>query len=164
MNKEPKYPLSSTRIAFIDDFEFVFKRLWDEIAERISISQPQSYDMKIFFDQKDLFYHKLFANDTENLNKFEEIYKSFQVWWESIAGQMSIERSISENLQEVYNTLAEFLPSSGVEPQKSLKISLVYDECLLANSEVSSYFAVLPIRDFILNNKMLIPKLQNCFY
>ncbi|MEK5208201.1 hypothetical protein [Psychrobacillus sp. FSL H8-0510] len=162
--KECKYPFFPSKIAFNEEFELNYKDLWDEIAERISISKPQSNDMRIFYEEKDLFYQRLFVIDLENLKKYAEIYKSFQVWWESIAGQLSVERSIDNNIQEIYNQLAISLMKSEIEPQKTLNISLVYEECLLAKTEVSSYFAVLAIRDFILDYKKLVPKLQGCFY
>jgi len=60
--------------------------------------------------------------------------------------------------------LAISLMKSEIEPQKTLNISLVYEECLLAKTGVSSYFAVLAIRDFIVDYKKLVPKLQSYFY
>ncbi|WP_313893838.1 hypothetical protein [Psychrobacillus sp.] len=161
-NEEYKYPFFPLKIAFNKDFELKYKDLWGEIAERIS--KPHSNDMKIFHEEKDLFYQRLFVINSDSLKKYAEIYKSFQVWWDSFAGRFSVERSIDETGQKLYVELAKSLTQSEIKPQRSLNISLIYDECLLANAEVSSYFAVLPIRNFFVKYKELVPKLQDCFY
>ncbi len=50
----------------------------------------------------------------------------------------------------------------GTKPQRSLDISLIYDECLLVDIDVSAYFAVLPIKDFFVKYNELVLKLQEC--
>jgi len=54
------------------------------------------------------------------------------------------------------------LIQKGVKPQRLLNISLIYDECLLANSQITSYFSVIPIRDFFAKYKELVSKLEAC--
>ena len=60
--------------------------------------------------------------------------------------------------------LTKFIIEKGIKPQKELSISLIYDECLLVDFEPSSYFAVFSIRDYVVNYKELIPKLQLSIY
>lgn len=162
--KECKYPFFPSKITYNDDFELKYKELWDEVAEIISKSKPQSNDMKIFYEEMDLFYQRLFVINSENFKKYTEIYESYLVWWESTAGQFCLEKSIDERGQKLYVELAKSLKQNGIESQRTLNICLVYDECLLANAEVSSYFAVLPINNFFSDYRNLVPKLIGCFY
>lgn len=43
-----------------------------------------------------------------------------------------------------------------MNPKKELSICLVYDECLLVDIEVTSYFAVIPIKNFYVNDKDVV--------
>lgn len=81
------------------------------------------------------------------------IFQSFEVWWDSFAGCISIERSIDEKGQELYVELVDALIQKRIRPQKEFNISLIYDECLFANLTASSYFAVLSLGDFYVNYK-----------
>jgi len=157
-----RFPYLSTRIAFKEDFELKYEELWNEISQRIS--DDNKNDVRTFYEEKDLFYQRLFVIDADSFKYFNEIYKTFKVWWNSFAGRFSIERSIDEMGQKLYWDLANSLVQRGIEPKKELNISLIYDECLLANAQVSSYFAVLSIRDFFVKYKELASKLKVCIY
>jgi hypothetical protein len=157
-----RFPYFSTRIVFKEDFELKYKELWNEISQRIS--DDNKNDVRTFHEEKDLFYQRLFVINDDSFKNFNEIYKTFKVWWNSIAGRFSIERSIDEMGQKLYWDLANSLVQSGIEPKKELNISLIYDECIIANAQISSYFAVLPIREFIVKYKELVPKLKVCIY
>lgn len=41
--------------------------------------------------------------------------KSYKVWWESFAGYFSIEKSIGEHVQLIYNNLANLLIVKGIK-------------------------------------------------
>jgi hypothetical protein len=157
-----RFPYLSKRIAFNDDFELKYMELWNEISQRIS--DDNKNDIRTFYEEKDLFYQRLFVVNVDNLKNFNEIYKTFKVWWDSFAGRFSIERSIDEMGQKLYWDLANLLVQKGIEPQKELNISLIYDECLLANNQVSSYFAVLPTRAFFVKYKELVSNMEICIY
>jgi hypothetical protein len=157
-----RFPYLSTRIAFKEDFELKYEELWNEISQRIS--DDNKNDVRTFYEEKDLFYQRLFVIDDYSFKNFNEIYKTFKVWWNSFAGRFSIERSIDEMGQKLYWDLANSLVQREIEPKKEFNISLIYDDCLLANAQISSYFAVLPIRDFIVKYKELVPKLKVCIY
>ncbi|TCJ02541.1 hypothetical protein [Cytobacillus praedii] len=161
--KDFKFPYLSIRMPFKEDFELRYIELWNDVSQKIS-GDNGSRDLKIFYKEKELFYQHLFEDNRDSQTKFNEVYKSFQVWWDSFAGRFSVERSIDETTHNLYLDLANFLKESGVEPKKPLKISLIYDECLLVNPDVSSYFAVLPTKDFYIKYKELVPKLGGCFY
>ncbi|MDQ0153951.1 hypothetical protein [Robertmurraya andreesenii] len=88
---------------------------------------------------------------------------TFKVWWGSFAGQFAVERTTDEKVESLYRDLAYSLQKKWIEPFKALHISLLYDECVLVNANTSSYFAVLPIRDFFVAYKELVPRLQGCF-
>lgn len=157
-----KFPYFSTIIAFKGDFELNYKELWNEVLQRIS--KDSVIGEKIFYKEKDLFYQQLFENNADSLINFYNIYKTFQVWWNSFAGRFSIEKSIDDAGYTLYLNLANSLKQRGTNPQRSLDISLIYDECLLGNVEVSSYFAVLPIKAFFVKPNELVTKLQECIY
>ena len=158
---EPRFPYLSTKMVFKEDFEIRYKALWSEVSQKIFTSDN---DMKICYEDKDLFYQKLFENSSDNLKSFNEVYKTFQVWWGSFAGRFSMERSVDETSHTLYVDLTNWLMQRGKTPLKRLHISLIYDECVLANTPVSSYLAIIPIRDFFINYKELVPRIQECFY
>lgn len=160
--KEYKFPYFPSITAFEEDFQVKYKDLWNEVSRRIS--ERQSNGVKIFYAEKDLFYRTLFLNNSASLKNYSEIYKSFKVWWDSLAGGFSVERSIDVYRQELYVELSSLLSQKGIEPQKELNISLIYDECLLVELDVSSYFVVLTIRDFVVNRKDWVSKLLKCIY
>lgn len=86
------------------------------------------------------------------------------MWWDSFAGRFSVERAIDEKSEKLYVELANSLIQRGIAPQKELNISLLYDDFPLGNSEVSSYFAVVSIKDFFVRYKELLAKLQKSIY
>ncbi|MDA1476329.1 hypothetical protein [Bacillus changyiensis] len=152
--QELRFPYLSTRIAFKEDFELKYKELWNEVSERIS--EDHQNDARAFHKEKDLFYQRLFVTDD---SAFNQMYKTFGVWWNSFAGRFSIERSIGDVSEELYIELTNSLVQRRIVPKKELNISFIYDECSLANTQVSSYFAVLSIRDFFVQSKELMLKL-----
>ena len=156
-----RFPYLSTTMVFKENFEIKYKELWNEVSQKIFSSDN---DLKIFYEDKDLFYQKLFENSTDNLKSFNEVYKAFQVWWGSFAGRFSMERSIGETGHTLYVDLTNWLMQRGKTPQKRLHISLIYDECVLADIPVSSYLAVSTIRDFFINYKELVSRIRECFY
>ncbi|MFT4416861.1 hypothetical protein ACLM5H_23650 [Fredinandcohnia humi] len=160
--EELRFPYYPSKVAFKEEFDLDYKYLWDKVSQRIS--DNPSNGVKIFYEEKDLFYQSLFVNKSDSLKEFNKIYKSFKVWWDSFAGHFSVERSIDEKGEKLYVELANSLTQKGIEPKKELSICLLYDECRLVNLEVSSYFAVLTIKDYIVKYNELVPKLQKCIY
>ena len=75
-----------------------------------------------------------------------------------------MERSIDEIGHTLYVDLMNWLLQMRKTPQKRLHISLIYDECLLANIHFSLYFAVISIRDFFIKYKELVPRIRESFY
>ncbi|WP_341961838.1 hypothetical protein NM897_05405 [Planococcus maritimus] len=157
-DEELKFPYIFTEVNFEEDFELRYRTLWNEVAQRIS--EDTSNDLKIFYEEKDLFYHSLFIESAENSKDFNAIYLSFKIWWNSIAGRFSIERSIDERGEKLYVEVANALVQKRIKPQKELTISLIYDESLLADSEVSPYFVVVSLKDIFVDFKEIVSKLQ----
>ena len=157
-----RFPYLSNRLMFKEHFEIKYKEIWNEVTERIY--SDDGSDLRIFYEEKDVFYQRLFMNNADSLIGFNEVYKSFQVWWGSFAGRISVERSIDEIGRNLYLELANFLKDNEVEPQKYLNIILLYDDCLLANNEVYSYFAIISIKDFFVKYEELVSKLRDCLY
>lgn len=161
-NGKFKFPYMPTRYMFREEFESTYKKLWDEVSERIF--DQSINDMEIFYEEKNLFYQRLFVESDENLKDYTEMYQSFKIWWESFAGRISIERSISDEGWNLYVGLANLLEQNGIEPKKEFSISLIYDECILANLDVFPYFSILSTKDLFVTYKEIIPKLQVCIY
>lgn len=159
--EEFKFPYIPIKYIFQEDFELCYKKLWDEVSQRIS--EHPINDIKIFNEEKDLFYRSLFKPSNDNLKDYHEIYLSYKVWWDSFAGRFSIERSIDEVAQKLYMELANSLIQNEIEPQKELNISLIYDECLLVNVDASSYFAVLSTKDLFVKYKETVLKLLSIY-
>lgn len=157
-----KHPLFSSQVYFNENFVSAYKDLWNEMIEKLTT--PQYNDMEIFYVEKDLFYERLFIRNTDSLKIYTEIYNSFEVWWNSLAGRFAVERFPEAPLHSLYIELAQLLTESDVKIQRYLKINLIYEECLLAKEEVSPYFTVLPLNDFFINYRDLALKLKGCFY
>ncbi|WP_226528922.1 hypothetical protein [Metabacillus niabensis] len=155
--EEYRFPYVSSNMAFDKEFILKFEELWNEVSERICDDHINS--VKIFYEEADLFYNRLFVNSPCSLKDYLEIYKAFKVWWSSFAGQLSLERSIDEKSHRVYEELAKLLSQKGMSPNKELSICLIYDECLLVDIEVASYFAVIPIKNFYVNFKDVVHNL-----
>lgn len=159
--EEFKFPYIPIKYIFQEDFELCYKKLWDEVSQRIS-EHPMN-DIKIFNEEKDLFYQSLFKPSNDNLKDYNEIYQSYKIWWDSFAGRFSVERSIDEVAQKLYMELANSLIQNEIEPQKELNISLIYDECLLVNLDACSYFAVLSTKDLSVKYKETVLKLLRSY-
>lgn len=155
-----KFPYVSKRIAFKDSFETAYSELWHDVFQFV-LDNDQNGAIP-FYKDKDSFYKRLLMDGENSLEDFNEIYKTFEVWWNSFAGYFAIERSIDEMGQQLYAELANLLVQRGIKPQKQLNICLIYDECLLADMYISSYFAVVPIRDFFIKSKELVSRLETC--
>jgi len=159
--EEFKFPYIPFKYIFQEDFELCYKKLWDEVSQRIS-EHPMN-DIKIFNEEKDLFYQSLFKPSNDNLKDYNEIYQSYKIWWDSFAGRFSVERSIDEVAQKLYMELANSLIQNEIEPQKELNISLIYDECLFVNLDAPSYFAVLSTKDLFVKYKETVLKLLSIY-
>ena len=155
--EEFKFPYIPFKYIFQEDFELCYKKLWDEVSQRIS-EHPMN-DIKIFNEEKDLFYQSLFVPSNDTLKDYNEIYQSYKIWWDSFAGRFSVEMSIEEVAQKLYMELANSLIQNEIEPQKDLNISLIYDECLFVNLDAPSYFAVLSTKDLFVKYKETVLKL-----
>lgn len=149
-------------VMFSDGFELNFKQLWEDVLIKISKDDSNGLDLRLFYDEHDLFYKKLFISNTDSLKIYKEIYTGFRVWWSSFAGSFSVERSIQDPTHNIYIELANFLSQNQIEPKKPLNISLIYGECLLSNTAFYSYYTVLSIIDIHVNHKELVLKLQSC--
>jgi hypothetical protein len=163
-NSEEEYRFPYIRSKYIvkEEFELRYKELWDEIRQKVS-EHPKN-DMENFYEEKYLFHQRLFVDGSDSLKEYSEIHQTFKVWWDSFAGRFSVERAIDEKSEKLYVELANFLTQRGIVPQKELNISLVYDDFPLGNLEVSSYFAVVSIKEFFVRYKELLAKLQKSIY
>lgn len=157
-----KFPYLTELILFCDDFEVKFKELWEDISIEISEDASNGVDLNLFNDEKNLFYEKLFIPNSDSLKTYNEIHIGFRVWWSSYAGSFSVERAIDDPSHNIYMELTNSLKKNEIEPKKQLNISLIYDECLLSNTEFYSYFTVLSIANIHANHKELVFKLQSC--
>lgn len=154
---ELKFPYMQTMYEFHKDFEKHYRELWDEVSNQIS--KDPSNDLKIYTKRKTLFYHGLFTESEATLIGFDYIYQSFDVWWGSFAGHLSVERSIDDYNRQLYIELKNSLSEKGIKPSKPFDIALIYDDCLLADFKPLSYFAILSIRDCLVNRKEVIRKI-----
>ena len=153
-----KFPYLTTNCEFHSEFEMRFRELWGEVVKRIA--EDPINDTRIFSEEKKMFYQGLFANNTDAVNEFNEIYQSFNVWWISTAGRFAVGRSIDIPREKMYQDLTNVLIEKGIKPLQRLNVSLIYDECVLGDVEPSSYFAVLSLDECIKNNEELILKLR----
>lgn len=155
-----RFPFIPTKQSFNENFETVFCDIWNEVTHRLA--NHEHNDLKIFIEEKALFYNKLFNNNADSLKVFNSIYKTFLIWWDSFAGRFSIERSINEISEMLYEDLADVLKKRGFERNIILNISLIYDECLLANKQATLNFVTIPIEYCFYKYKEIVVKLEEC--
>ncbi|HGN6577859.1 hypothetical protein B1R38_29565 [Bacillus cereus] len=156
-----RFPYIAKTLHFSSDFETNFKELWHSLRKQIANNR---YDLQIFHEENHIFYEKLFNTQLCNEDSFKELVCSFQVWWTSIVGQLSLERSVDEYGQQLFNDLVLYLKQNEIEPLQQLHISLLYDNCLLVKENISSYSAILPTKTFFINYRDVVTTLSTCFH
>ena len=156
-----RFPYIAKTLHFSSDFETNFKELWHSLRKQIANNR---YDLQIFHEENHIFYEKLFNTQLCNEDSFKELVCSFQVWWTSIVGQLSLERSVDEYGQQLFNDLVLYLKQNEIEPLQQLHISLLYDDCLLVKENISSYSAILPTKTFFINYRDVVTTLSTCFH
>ncbi|MCC2463055.1 hypothetical protein LKL90_22035, partial [Bacillus mobilis] len=155
-----RFPYIAKQVNFSTDFEDHFKELWHTLRKRIANDR---YDLQIFHEENHIFYEKLFDTQLCNEDSFKELVCSFKVWWTSIAGQLSLERSVSEYTEQLYNDLVLYLRQHQIDPLQQLHISLLYDDCVFVKNNTSSYAAILPTKRFFINYRDVVTTLSKCF-
>ncbi|MGB3260974.1 hypothetical protein [Paenisporosarcina sp.] len=156
-----RFPSVYSKSAFEEDFENRFRNLWNEVKHRIA-EHPMN-DIKLFMDEKNLFYQYLFEKSDESLETYIEIHFSFRVWWNSFAGRFTLENSTDELVRKLYLDLDKFLSQKAVTPKNMLTISLIYDECPFIQLDGTSSYFIISAEDFVTKQKELSGKLQKLF-
>ncbi|MGH0594533.1 hypothetical protein ACQVPY_19930 [Bacillus pretiosus] len=155
-----RFPYIARQVNFSTDFEVNFKELWLTLRKKIV---NERYDLQIFHEENHIFYERLFDTQLCNEDSFKELVCSFKVWWTSIAGQLSLERSVNEYTEQLYNDLVLYVQQNQIEPLQQLHISLLYDDCVLAKENISSYSAILPTKTFFMGYRDVVTTLSTCF-
>ncbi|WP_395760549.1 hypothetical protein [Bacillus sp. 3G2] len=155
-----RFPYIAKQVNFSTDFEDNFKELWHTLRKQIANDR---YDLQIFHEENHIFYEKLFDTQLCNEDSFKELVCSFKVWWTSIAGQLSLEWSVSEYSTQLYNDLVLYLKQNEIEPLQQLHISLLYDDCVFAKENISSYSAIVPTKTFFIGYRDVVATLLKCF-
>ncbi|KAA0774893.1 hypothetical protein DT250_04990 [Bacillus sp. AR2-1] len=155
-----RFPYIARQLNFSSDFEANFKELWHTLRKQIT---DDKYDFHIFYEEIHIFYGKLFDTQLCNEDSFKELVCSFKVWWTSIVGQLSLERSVSEYTEQLYNDLVLYVKQNEIETLQQLHISLLYDDCVFAKENISSYFAILPTKTFFIGYRDVVATLLKCF-
>ncbi|HHK5535326.1 TPA: hypothetical protein ACQUHH_005878 [Bacillus mobilis] len=155
-----RFPYIAKQVNFSTDFEANFKELWYTLRKQIANDR---YDLQIFHEENHIFYEKLFDTQLCNEDSFKELVCSFKVWWTSIAGQLSLERSVSEYTEQLYNDLVLYVKQNQIEPLQQLHISFLYDDCIFAKENISSHSAILPTKTFFIGYRDVVTTLSKCF-
>ncbi|WP_270343262.1 hypothetical protein [Bacillus mobilis] len=155
-----RFPYIAKQVNFSTDFVDNFKELWHTLRKQIANDR---YDLQIFHEENHIFYEKLFDTQLCNEDSFKELVCSFKVWWTSIAGQLSLEWSVSEYSTQLYNDLVLYLKQNEIEPLQQLHISLLYDDCVFAKENISSYSAIVPTKTFFIGYRDVVATLLKCF-
>ncbi|QFY00663.1 hypothetical protein GE376_15820 [Bacillus cereus] len=156
-----RFPYITKTLHFSTDFKTNFKELWLTLRKQTANDR---YDLQIFHEENHIFYEKLFDANLCDEESFKELICSFKVWWTSIAGQISIEYSVSNYSEQLYNDLVLYLKQNEIEPLQQLHISLLYDDCVFAKENISSYSAILPTKTFFIGYRDVVTTLSTCFH
>ncbi|MEE6182613.1 hypothetical protein ACQ3VH_02870 [Bacillus pretiosus] len=155
-----RFPYIARQLNFSTDFEDHFKELWHILRKQIANDR---YDLQFFYEENNIFYEKLFDTQFCNEESFKEMLYSFKVWWTSIVGPHSLEWSVSEYTEQLYNDLVLYVKQNEIETLQQLHISLLYDDCVFAKENISSYFAILPTKTFFIGYRDVVATLLKCF-
>ncbi|HDR8127924.1 TPA: hypothetical protein QC448_004437 [Bacillus cereus] len=155
------FPYITKTLHSSTDFKTNFKELWLTLRKQTANDR---YDLQIFHEENHIFYEKLFDANLCDEESFIELICSFKVWWTSIAGQLSIEYSVSHYSEQLYNDLVLYLKQNGIKPSQQLQISLLYDDCVFTKDNITSYSAILPTKHFFINYRDVVTTLSTCFH
>lgn len=156
-----RFPYIAKTLHFSTDFETNFKELWHTLRKQVA---NDKYNSQIFYDENHIFYEKLFNADLCNEESFKELICSFKVWWTSIAGQLSLECSVSDFSRQLYEDLVIYIKQHQIEPLQQLHINLLYDDCVFVKNNTTSYSAILPTKHFFINYRDVVTTLSTCFH
>ena len=156
-----KFPYIARQFNFSTNFEANFKELWHSLRKQMA---NDKYDSQIFYDENHIFYENLFDNHLCNKELFKELICSFKVWWTSIAGQLSLEWSVSDFSRQLYEDLVLYIKQHQIKPLQQLHISLLYDDCVFVKNNTTSYSAILPTKHFFINYRDVVTTLSTCFH
>ncbi|TXS01193.1 hypothetical protein DN390_08910 [Bacillus sp. SH7-1] len=156
-----RFPYIAKTLHFSTDFKTNFKELWLTFRKQTTNDR---YDLQIFHEKNHIFYEKLFDAHLCDEESFKELICSFKVWWTSIVGQHSLECSVSGYSTQLYNDLVLYLKQLQIKPSQQLHISLLYDDCVFAKENISSYYAILPTKTFFIGYKNVVTTLSTCFH
>ncbi|OOZ80723.1 hypothetical protein BHL35_12505 [Bacillus cereus] len=156
-----KFPYIARQFNFSTNFEANFKELWHSLRKQMA---NDKYDSQIFYDENHIFYENLFDNHLCNEELFKELICSFKVWWTSIAGQLSLEWSVSDFSRQLYEDLVLYIKQHQIKPLQQLHISLLYDDCVFVKNNTTSYSAILPTKHFFINYRDVVTTLSTCFH
>ena len=156
-----KFPYIARQFNFSTNFEAKFKELWHSLRKQMA---NDKYDSQIFYDENHIFYENLFDNHLCNEELFKELICSFKVWWTSIAGQLSLEWSVSDFSRQLYEDLVLYIKQHQIKPLQQLHISLLYDDCVFVKNNTTSYSAILPTKHFFINYRDVVTTLSTCFH
>lgn len=156
-----KFPYIARQFNFSTNFEANFKELWHSLRKQMA---NDKYDSQIFYDENHIFYENLFDNHLCNKELFKELIYSFKVWWTSIAGQLSLEWSVSDFSRQLYEDLVLYIKQHQIKPLQQLHISLLYDDCVFVKNNTTSYSAILPTKHFFINYRDVVTTLSTCFH
>lgn len=159
--KNLRFPYIARKLNFSTEFEVNFKELWHTLRKQIN---DDKNDIHIFYEENHIFYEKFFDTQLCNEESFKELVCSFKVWWTSIAGQLSIDYSVSEYTEQLYNDLVLYVKQHQIEPLQHLHISLLYDDCVFVKGNTTSYSAILPTKVFFINYRDVVTTLSKCFH
>lgn len=158
LNKENLlHPYIPKRMMFEPNFEPNFQELWQETVDKITISND--YDLKLFHKNKDIFYQRLFVDNSEGLKDFNDVYTAFTAWWNSLSGRISVERTIDDRVHKLYHRIVGKLAGMSKEPRETVKISLLYDDCRIGDYDSIPYFLYASIHDFFMKQDELERKI-----
>ena len=121
------------------------------------------YDSQIFM-MKTISFMRIFLIIIYVIKLFKELICSFKVWWTSIAGQLSLEWSVSDFSRQLYEDLVLYIKQHQIKPLQQLHISLLYDDCVFVKNNTTSYSAILPTKHFFINYRDVVTTLSTCFH
>ncbi|SFS74694.1 hypothetical protein SAMN05428962_2605 [Paenibacillus sp. BC26] len=155
-----KFPyLSERKIPFLADFEREFAKVWAEAASA-RIAEEPFHDLNMFKAHRELVYERLFVQEAGSDRHYDDIYRSFFAWWNSMAGRFALEHAFDN--QKVFDALTAAVSANGGEIRKTFEISILYDACTLGEEKEFSYFAIMPYADCLLKEVFLVAKLRAC--
>ncbi|NIK21510.1 hypothetical protein [Paenibacillus lupini] len=152
-----KFPsLDIVYLGLLEEGHFcdAFKKVWSDMIRLLS--QNSLFDHNGVLENE--MFQTLFKPNDQGIAGYEESKRSFNAWFSSLTGQITIERAADHMMyyeMDIYNRVSKMINNDENRSQELL-ISLIYDECIMGESERYSRHSIVSLQDLYFKKEDLV--------